>query len=196
MTDRFIAFDVETPNSANDRMSAIGITVLEDGAITEEFYSLVDPETDFDYFNTVLTGIDEDKVRGAPTFPELWPRLVLGHNGVRLSKEEGDRILAWMNMNVPFFGTWSETGQPDPEIIKRRRQLAKQVANDDFDPEKVVNPYTKAAFEKPDASAAAAEPKTGAKPTIMQTTISHAVAFLIIVFINTLLLFFFLFSNS
>ena len=91
---------------------------------------------------------------------ELWQRLVLGHHGVRLSTEERDRILAWMNMNVPFFGTWSETGQPDPEIIKRRRQLAKQVANDDFDPEKVVNPYAKAAFEKPDASAAATDRRT------------------------------------
>ncbi len=72
---RFIAFDVETPNRLNHRMSAIGISVLEDGAVTESFRSLVDPETDFDYFNTILTGIDEDKVRGAPTFPELWPRL-------------------------------------------------------------------------------------------------------------------------
>ena len=72
---RFVAFDVETPNRENRRMSAIGITVIEDGAVTEEFYSLVDPETDFDTFNTILTGIDEDKVRGAPTFPELWPRL-------------------------------------------------------------------------------------------------------------------------
>ena len=72
---RFIAFDVETPNRLNHRMSAIGISVLEDGAVTESFCSLVDPETDFDYFKTILTGIDEDKVRGAPTFPELWPRL-------------------------------------------------------------------------------------------------------------------------
>ena len=44
---RYIAFDVETPNRLNHRMSAIGITAVEDGAIREEFYSLVDPETDF-----------------------------------------------------------------------------------------------------------------------------------------------------
>ena len=29
MTGRYIAFDVETPNSANNRMSAIGVTVIE-----------------------------------------------------------------------------------------------------------------------------------------------------------------------
>ena len=73
--DRYIAFDVETPNRLNHRMSAIGVTVVEDGAVAETFYSLVDPETDFDPFNTWLTGIDEDAVRGAPTFPMLWPEL-------------------------------------------------------------------------------------------------------------------------
>ena len=73
--ERFVAFDVETPNRLNHRMSAIGISVLEDGEIVDAFYSLVDPETDFDPFNTWLTGISEDTVRGAPTFPELWPRI-------------------------------------------------------------------------------------------------------------------------
>ena len=88
---------------------------------------------------------------------ELWQRLVVGHHGVRLSTEERDRLFAWMNMNVPFYGTWLETGEPDPEIVKRRRQLAKQVANDDFDPEKVLNPYSKASFERPKAEDAAAD---------------------------------------
>ena len=87
---RFIAFDVETPNRLNHRMSAIGITVIDDGVITEDFYSLVDPETHFDYFNTQLTGIDEETVRDAPTFPELWTKIeplvssgiLVAHNAV------------------------------------------------------------------------------------------------------------------
>ena len=72
---RYIAFDVETPNRLNHRMSAIGISVVENGAIVEEFSSLVDPETDFDPFNTWLTGISEESVRDAPSFPELWPKI-------------------------------------------------------------------------------------------------------------------------
>ena len=87
---RFIAFDVETPNRLNHRMSAIGITVIDNGSITEDFYSLVDPQTHFDYFNTKLTGINEDVVRGAPTFPELWAKIeplmssgiLVAHNAV------------------------------------------------------------------------------------------------------------------
>lgn len=31
-------------------MSAIGITLIKDGKIADEYYSLVDPETHFDYF--------------------------------------------------------------------------------------------------------------------------------------------------
>ena len=54
---KYIAFDVETPNSLNNRMSAIGITVIEDGAITKEFYSLVDPEQELAPFIIALTGI-------------------------------------------------------------------------------------------------------------------------------------------
>lgn len=87
---RFVAFDVETPNRENRRMSAIGITVIEDGEIQDSFYSLVDPETYFDYFNTLLTGISEETVCDAPTFPEIWERiepilsngLLVAHNAV------------------------------------------------------------------------------------------------------------------
>ena len=87
---RFIAFDVETPNRANDRMSAIGITVIENGEIADSFYSLVDPETTFDAFNVRLTGIGPRSVRNAPTFPEVWTQiepllssgLLAAHNAV------------------------------------------------------------------------------------------------------------------
>lgn len=70
--DRCICFDVETPNSRNHRMSAIGIAVVQDGEIIRDFYTLVNPETSFDAFNIQLTGIDPDKVRSKPTFPVLW----------------------------------------------------------------------------------------------------------------------------
>lgn len=69
---RYIAFDVETPNRYNNRMSAIGISVIEDRAIAEEYFSLVDPEQPFDWFNTQLTGIDSEAVADAPTFPAIW----------------------------------------------------------------------------------------------------------------------------
>ena len=75
MGPRYVAFDVETPNSRNDRMSAVGLAVIEDGVITEEFSSVVDPETYFDRFNIRLTGITPAMAAESPTFGELWPTL-------------------------------------------------------------------------------------------------------------------------
>lgn len=87
---RYVVFDVETPNRYNDRMSAIGITVIEGGAVTDSFFSLVDPETHFDYFNTKLTGISAESVIGAPNFARLWEQIepimssgiLVAHNAV------------------------------------------------------------------------------------------------------------------
>ena len=73
--NRFVAFDVETPNYANDRMSAIGIAVIENGVLTDSFYSLVNPETHFDSFNIALTKITPYMAAQAPAFPDLWDRL-------------------------------------------------------------------------------------------------------------------------
>ena len=72
MPDRYIVFDVETPNSYNNRMSAVGITIVENSAIIDSFYSLVNPDTHFDWFNIQLTGISPDMVEDAPNFETLW----------------------------------------------------------------------------------------------------------------------------
>ena len=72
---RYIVFDVETPNRYNDRMSAIGISIVEDGKIVEEMFSYVNSEEPFDDFNTQLTGISAETVADAPTFPELWKKI-------------------------------------------------------------------------------------------------------------------------
>lgn len=63
---------------------------IENGQITDGFYSLVNPETYFDYFNTRLTGISEETVTDAPAFPQLWEKigpmlsegLLVAHNAV------------------------------------------------------------------------------------------------------------------
>ena len=72
MKDRFVVFDVETPNARNDRMSSIGVAVVEGGKIVESFSSLVNPEVRFDPFNIRLTGITPQMIYDSPTFPELW----------------------------------------------------------------------------------------------------------------------------
>ena len=72
MNNKYIIFDVETPNSYNNRISAIGITVVENGCITDGCYHLVNPDTHFDDFNISLTKIHPDMVKDKPNFKELW----------------------------------------------------------------------------------------------------------------------------
>ena len=74
-TERYIVFDVETPNRFNSRICAIGISVVEDRRIVGDWYSLIDPEAPFDRFNTMLTGISEETVFDAPSFPEAWEQI-------------------------------------------------------------------------------------------------------------------------
>jgi len=88
MKERYVLFDVETPNSRNNRMSAIGITVIENEKIIDERYYLVNPECEFNSFNVYLTGITPQMVEGERNFGELWREieplfdsgLVMAHN--------------------------------------------------------------------------------------------------------------------
>lgn len=75
MVERFVAFDVETPNYANNRISAIGITTIENGAVIKNYDYLVNPEVRFDPFNIRLTGITPEMVADQPAFPELWQQI-------------------------------------------------------------------------------------------------------------------------
>lgn len=87
---RFVVFDVETPNRSNSRMSAVGITVVEDGRISDSYFTYVNPEQHFDPFNARLTGIDAGTVTGYPSFAEGWKNLepyfssgiLVAHNAV------------------------------------------------------------------------------------------------------------------
>jgi DNA polymerase-3 subunit epsilon len=73
----FTTIDFETAN--NDRTSAcqIGIVVVEDGRIIEEFVSFIKPVPDYflSRFTDEIHGINEDTVIDAPTFPELWEKI-------------------------------------------------------------------------------------------------------------------------
>jgi len=52
-----------------------------------------------------------------------------GHAGVQLSDEDWDRLITWIDLNVPYAGDWAETRQAPPiELVERRRELREQDA--------------------------------------------------------------------
>ena len=90
---------------------------------------------------------------------DLYQILKKGHHGVRLAPEEWDRLITWMDLNVPYYGTWSECYGSRAErtrrahMIDQRRRYEKATTNLAFDPERILNPYTPGAiaFEPPAA---------------------------------------------
>ena len=75
MVQRFVAFDVETPNHENNRICSIGVTVIDDGQIVRHFSTLVNPGTYFDSFNMQLCGIRPQDTQKAPGFAALWEEI-------------------------------------------------------------------------------------------------------------------------
>ncbi|GGJ70554.1 3'-5' exonuclease [Virgibacillus salexigens] len=85
---RVVSIDFETANEKRFSPCAVGIVVLEDGKIIDEFYHLINPLMHFNSMNIHVHGINEADVVGEPTFPEIWPSiksylrsgLVIAHN--------------------------------------------------------------------------------------------------------------------
>lgn len=81
---KFVAIDVETANANMASICSIGAAVFEDGVLTDEWYSLIDPQDYFDGMNVSIHGIDEAHVVGAPTFKEAADQInsILANNVV------------------------------------------------------------------------------------------------------------------
>ena len=67
----FIAIDVETANADMSSICQIGIAHYQDGKISKEWVSYINPEDYFDGMNISIHGIDEEMVIDAPTFQEV-----------------------------------------------------------------------------------------------------------------------------
>ncbi len=82
---------------------------------------------------------------------ELVRLLRKGHHGVSLDPEEWDRLVTWIDLNVPDHGTWTEqTGRPRTQWADLRLQLRTEHAGRPEDWELYPNePAPSPAFEPP-----------------------------------------------
>ena len=82
-----------------------------------------------------------------------------GHHGVQLDREAWDRLITWIDLNVPFHGTWHEaTGlgeskrhrnAEDVSFVQRRQELKKLYAMVNEDIETPSTEYVPCSFVKP-----------------------------------------------
>lgn len=79
-----------------------------------------------------------------------------GHHGVKLDAEAWDRLLTWIDINVPAYGTFHEIAPIPSNFAQRRHEAKKKYANLDEDIEAIPNPdVQRVAFVKPEPPTAA-----------------------------------------
>ena len=71
----WIAIDFETANGARGSACAVGVAMFKDGWRIGGGATLINPQTDFSPYNSMVNGIDETVVARAPTFAQVWPDL-------------------------------------------------------------------------------------------------------------------------
>ncbi|GEN49609.1 3'-5' exonuclease [Alkalibacterium pelagium] len=109
----FTAIDFETANRQTHSACSVALTIVRDSEIVDEYYSLIQPETWFDRFNTQIHGISETDVLDSPKFPEVWDemnqyftrdQLVIAHN-MPFDKRILTGTLSYYGLQIPQFKT-------------------------------------------------------------------------------------------
>ena len=71
---------------------------------------------------------------------ELIQMLKKGHYNVKLDAEGWDRIITWIDLNVPDHGTWTEHRKISANFHERRLDMRTLYANRPEDPEAIIEP--------------------------------------------------------
>lgn len=127
----FVVFDLETTGAKAPpcRVTEIGAYRVRNGKITEEFQTLVNPESLIPTFISQLTGISNQMVKNAPTFNEviedfldfIGDSVLVAHNAqfdMRFLNHEIGRIFADYRVGNPHLCT-----------VKLSRRLVPHVEN-------------------------------------------------------------------
>src|ERR1035441_5730676 len=89
----FVVIDVETANADLSSICQVGIASYQDRRLVDAWVSLVNPEDMFDPINTLIHGIDERRVRNAPTWAAVLPQVTTRiQNRIVVSHTPFDRL--------------------------------------------------------------------------------------------------------
>lgn len=105
----FIAIDFETANHEKHSACAVGLVVVRQNQIVQEYYSLIRPETSFSPTNIQVHGIEPKDVQSAPDFFNIWQiiqpyfqgwPLMVAHN-IPFDLSVLKACLAYYQLNLP-----------------------------------------------------------------------------------------------
>lgn len=119
MTLTFNAIDVETANVDRASICQIGIVHVQDGEITDQWQTLVNPNAWFDPLNVSIHGINEDHVRKSPSISDIRGQLDRLSGSILISHTSYDRVAlerALKEHNLePLHVTWLDSAK----IVRR-----------------------------------------------------------------------------
>ncbi|AGY81099.1 exonuclease domain-containing protein [Carnobacterium inhibens] len=67
----FVAIDFETANQYRASACSVGLVKFIDGKVVDTFYSLINPESEFDFYNMQLHGITPEMVEYSPNYLQI-----------------------------------------------------------------------------------------------------------------------------
>lgn len=72
----FAAIDFETANQHRSSVCSVGVVIVRNGKIVDEYYSLIYPYPEFfTRFTTAVHGLTMEDVEDAPIFPQVWEEI-------------------------------------------------------------------------------------------------------------------------
>ena len=83
--EKFAAIDFETANGKRSSVCSIGVVIVDDGILSDSFYSLIRPRPNFyTYWTTAIHGITYYDTQDAPEFPQVWSQIAPRLEGIPL----------------------------------------------------------------------------------------------------------------
>ncbi|MHC5362591.1 3'-5' exonuclease [Myroides sp. LJL110] len=129
--DSFVAIDFETANSNRTSICSVGLVLVENKKITQEYYSLIKPIPDFyNYYNTQVHGLTNLDTLQAHSFPVIWEQIkpiiqdlpLVAHNS---AFDKGCLQATLQAYDLPkidndFYCTYRESKKLVPELINHK----------------------------------------------------------------------------
>lgn len=127
----YVVFDLETTGAKipSCRITEIGAYRIKNGTITEEFQTLINPESQIPPFISALTGITDSMVRNAPRFCDVAEEFLDFIGGSVLVAHNAHFDIRFLNYEIGRIYAEYRVGNPHLCTVQLSRRLLPQMQN-------------------------------------------------------------------
>ena len=143
----FVAIDFEAANAATTSVCSVGIVIVRDREVVEEFYSLVKPVPNYyDFYTSKIHGIKKKDTDDAPIFSQVWNQiekkikgLPFVAHGYEFEKRCLNSLFEYYKMGRKRFKIYDTKRASEivlPDLENHKLQTAAAACGYDFDKKK------------------------------------------------------------